>query len=107
MLDRTQAEFLPGMRRERGRPALAGVPPGHRDAAGGQVARARVRARPGCADPRVPAARLVGGPCAGGGFRPCRPDEFGSYVDLGRYAYWLDNGDASLDGNEPVAREPG
>ena len=38
----------------------------------------------------------------GEGFRPCRPDEPGSYVDLDRHVHWLTNGEASLDGNESV-----
>ena len=38
----------------------------------------------------------------GEGLRPCDPDEAGSYVDLDRYAYWLEHGDASLHGNEPA-----
>ena len=44
----------------------------------------------------------------GDGFRPCRPDEPGAYVDLDRYAHWLANGDASLEGNESLGekREP-
>jgi hypothetical protein len=37
----------------------------------------------------------------GEGLRPCRPDEPGAYTDLNRYAYWLANGDADIDGNEP------
>lgn len=36
----------------------------------------------------------------GEGFRPCRPGEPGSSVDLDRAAYWLTHGDAALDGNE-------
>jgi hypothetical protein len=35
----------------------------------------------------------------GEGWRPCSPDEPGSYVDLSRYAYWLENGEAGLDGS--------
>jgi hypothetical protein len=38
----------------------------------------------------------------GEGFRPCEPGEPGSYVDLDRFAYWLEHGDAVLHGNEPV-----
>ena len=38
----------------------------------------------------------------GQSLRPCRPDEPGSYVDLDRYAYWLEHGDRALNGNEPV-----
>jgi hypothetical protein len=37
----------------------------------------------------------------GEGLRPFRPDEPGAYTDLNRYAYWLANGDADIDGNEP------
>jgi hypothetical protein len=33
----------------------------------------------------------------GEGWRPCRLDEPGSYVDLGRYAYWLENGEGGLE----------
>jgi hypothetical protein len=36
----------------------------------------------------------------GEGFRPCRADGPGSYVDLDRYVYWLTHGDAGLEGNE-------
>lgn len=38
----------------------------------------------------------------GEGFRPCHPDEPGSYLDLDRYAYWLEHGDEVLQGNEPL-----
>ena len=40
----------------------------------------------------------------GEGFRPCRPDEPGAAADLDRYAFWLANGEAALDGREhPLA----
>jgi hypothetical protein len=32
----------------------------------------------------------------GEGWRPCRPDEPDSYVDLSRYAFWLENGEGGL-----------
>jgi hypothetical protein len=35
----------------------------------------------------------------GEGWRPCRPDEPGAYVDLGRYAYWIENGESGLEGS--------
>jgi hypothetical protein len=38
----------------------------------------------------------------GEGFRPCDPDEPGSYLDLDRYAYWIEHGDEALQGNEPL-----
>jgi hypothetical protein len=38
----------------------------------------------------------------GEGFRPCHPDEPWSYLDLDRYAFWLEHGDAVLLGNEAV-----
>jgi hypothetical protein len=37
----------------------------------------------------------------GEGMRPCAPSDPGSYVDLDRYYYWLENGPGVLDGNEP------
>ena len=36
----------------------------------------------------------------GEGLRPCRADEPGAYLDLDRYAFWLDHGDVALHGNE-------
>jgi hypothetical protein len=33
----------------------------------------------------------------GRGWRPCRPDEPDSYVDLSRFAYWLENGEGGLE----------
>lgn len=33
----------------------------------------------------------------GEGWRPCRPDEPDSYVDLGRFAYWPENGEGGLE----------
>ena len=36
----------------------------------------------------------------GEGLRPCDPSEPGSYVDLDRYAYWLEHGDEVIEGNE-------
>jgi hypothetical protein len=51
----------------------------------------------------MPAPWVGRDPCARrGGFRPCRPDEPGSYIDLDRYVYWLANGEASLVGNERI-----
>jgi hypothetical protein len=43
----------------------------------------------------------------GEGFRPCRPGEPGSSVDLDRAAYWLTHGDAVLYGNDEPAPPAG
>jgi hypothetical protein len=38
------------------------------------------------------------------GFRPCTSDEEGAYVDLDRYAYRLENGEASIGGDDDLGR---
>jgi hypothetical protein len=37
---------------------------------------------------------------AGEGFRPCKSDEPGAYVDLDRYYYWLRFGEDDARGSE-------